>query len=531
MPPSISLQGLSWRRPDGAFLFRDLELAFGPGRTGIVGRNGTGKTTLLRLIAGHLTPTAGQVRVAAHVAMMRQDGIGQAAETVADLFGARKALDALARAGAGLADKDDLSEADWTLPFRVEDALARCGLSVPPSTAMAALSGGQRNRAALAAVLFADPDFLLLDEPTNDMDAQGRKLVSDIVRGWRKGVVLVSHDRALLEAMDAIVDLSALGATLHGGNYSRFRQSKDRALQNAERALAHAEKTASEAARQTQQAIERKARKDSAGQRARAKGDQPKILMDAARNRAEASGGASARLHEARRQAMAEQVSAARRLLEVIQPLRMDIASTALPSSRTVLQLDRVSFGHDAASLTIDDMSLTVTGPERIVITGPNGSGKTTLLRLVAGKIKPQRGRVRTFVPSAFLDQDVGLIDRNRSLRDNFLRLNPASNVQAAHAALARFGFRAADGLRLGGGLSGGERLRAGLACVLGADPPPMLLVLDEPTNHLDLDGLAALEGALAAYDGAILAVSHDSAFDDALRPDRTIDLGQGKRT
>ena len=196
---------------------------------------------------------------------------------------------------------------------------------------MATLSGGQRSRAALAALILAQPEFLLLDEPTNNLDRDGRRVVADLIRGWTGGAIIVSHDRELLEEMDAIVELTSLGATRYGGNYSAFRQRKDTELDAAARDLAHAEKTRSDAARRAQQATERKARKDSAGHRARARGDQPKILMDAARGRAEASGGAGARLRDARREAAGEALSAAREKIEILQPLRMDIPRPALP--------------------------------------------------------------------------------------------------------------------------------------------------------------------------------------------------------
>ncbi|WP_246195378.1 ATP-binding cassette domain-containing protein [Paracoccus litorisediminis] len=130
-------------------------------------------------------------------------------------------------------------------------------------------------------------------------------------------------------------------------------------------------------------------------------------------------------------------------------------------------------------------------------------------------------------LPFALLDQHARLLDSALTLRDNFRRLNPVADTHMAHAALARFGFRAADALRDACELSGGERLRAGLACALGATPPPMLLMLDEPTNHLDLDSIAALEAALAGYDGAVLAISPDAAFLGSLAPDRTIHLGK----
>ncbi|MEN2989842.1 ABC-F family ATP-binding cassette domain-containing protein [Tistrella sp. BH-R2-4] len=526
MSASVSLSDLSWAAPDGTPLFTRLTLCFGAERTGIVGRNGTGKSTLLRLIAGDLRPASGRVRISGTIAIMRQQAQEDPAWTIADLFGVRPALGRLGRAEAGLADADDLGRADWTLPARIEAALLRCGLSADPQTRLASLSGGQRIRAALAALIFAAPDILLLDEPTNNLDRAGRQAVIDLIRDWKGAAIIVSHDRALLDTVDAIVELTPLGVARYGGNYSAFRQQKDSDLNAARRDLAQVEAARAEMARRAQQAAERKARKDSAGQRTRAKGDQPKILMDAARGRAEASGGADARLRDSRREAVDAALATARRKIEVLQPLHMDIPPTGLPPGRVVLRLDGVTGGYDPDRPLIHDLSLTVTGPRRLAIAGPNGCGKTTLLKLITGQLLPQRGTVALTVPVALLDRHPGLLDPARSVYESFRHLNPAADAHMAHAALARFGFRARHALRRTGELSGGERLRAGLACTLGATPPPMLLILDEPTNHLDLDAIAALETALAAYDGAVLVVSHDEAFLKAIAPHDMIVLG-----
>lgn len=525
MPASISLSGLSYSTPDGTPLFTNLDLSFGPERIGVVGRNGVGKSTLLHLITGQLRPTAGQVRLSGSVAMMQQQAISHPDDTIADLFGLRREITLLARAEAGQASAEDLMEADWTIPARIEAALLRCGLAQPPQCRLDRLSGGQRTRAALAALIFAEPEFLLLDEPTNNLDAAGRRAVIDLVQGWTHGAIIVSHDRALLEKMDAILDLTTLGVTRYGGNYSAFRRIRDAELTTAQNDLARAEQTRAEVDRRARQAAERKARKDSAGQKAGARGDQPRIVMDAAKERAEGSAAAGSRLRQARRADADTALSAARARIEIVQPLQMDIPTTGLPPGKRVLCLDHVTGGHDPDQPVIRDLSLTLTGPERVIIAGPNGSGKTTLINLITGQLMPQRGTVRLTAPFALLDQSVGLLDPAQSLHDNFRRLNRSADTRMAHAALARFRFRAQDALRAAGWLSSGERLRAGLACALGGAPTPMLLILDEPTNHLDLDGLTALESALAAYDGAVLAVSHDEAFLDALAPDRIITL------
>ena len=180
--------------------------------------------------------------------------------------------------------------------------------------------------------------------------------------------------------------------------------------------------------------------------------------------------------------------------------------------------------GPDGISI-IRDVDLRIAGPERVALTGPNGSGKTTLLRLLTGALLPTSGFVRVTPRHALLDQQVALLNPSVTIRDNYLRLNPADTENACRAALARFTFRAEASLRRVGTLSGGEMLRAGLAITIGSSQPPELLILDEPTNHLDLDAIAAVEAGLRAYDGALLIVSHDRAFLDAIGVTREIVL------
>lgn len=194
MSASITVSDLGWATPSGRVLFSDINLTFGCERSGLVGRNGVGKTTLLKLIAGELAPRSGAISVDGRVAVLRQT-VQVGDEQIADLFGARDALALLARADAGQASAEDIARADWTLEARITAALARLGLSATLDTRLQALSGGQRTRAALAALVFAEPDFLVLDEPTNNLDRDGRQAVIDLLAGWRAGAIVVSHDR------------------------------------------------------------------------------------------------------------------------------------------------------------------------------------------------------------------------------------------------------------------------------------------------------------------------------------------------
>ncbi len=507
-------------------MFSGLDLQLSTERVGLVGRNGVGKTTLLHILAGEREPSAGRIVAEGTIRLMRQEVQPAPGATIADLFGAREALAVLHRAEAGEASVDDLAVADWTIEERIRTALARVELAADAATPLVTLSGGQRTRARLAAAIFDEPDFLLLDEPTNNLDRGGREAVGRVVESWSAGLVLVSHDRELLERMDAIVEMTTLGAARYGGNWSLYRERKAIELDAAENDLAHAQKQKAEAARKAQQAAERKARRDSAGARKGARGDMPRILAGARKNAAEASGGSGRRLAERLSTQADEAVAAARAKVEVLQRLSIVLPSTHLPAGRTVLEMRGVSAGYDAAKPLFEDLDLTITGPERIAVTGPNGVGKSTLLKVVSGELAPLSGRVRLSATVATIDQQVGFLDPDETILENFRRLNPGANENMCRSILAGFLFRADAALQTVGTLSGGQMLRAGLACRLGGTRPPELLVLDEPTNHLDLESIHAIEAALDAFDGALLVVSHDESFLRNIGVARRVPLG-----
>nr|WP_255608099.1 ABC-F family ATP-binding cassette domain-containing protein [Ancylobacter sp. Lp-2] len=516
---------LSYVTPDGRPLFSGLDLVVGAERIGLVGRNGIGKSTLLKLMAGDLAPLVGHVRVTGTVSALAQAVRVDPRETIADLFGITTALAALRRAAAGMATADELTDVDWSLDERLAATLARLGLHMDAATPLAQLSGGQRARASLAAAIFHQPDFLLLDEPSNDLDRAGRQAVIELLADWPSGAVLVSHDRDLLEHVDAIVELTSLGLTRYGGNWSAYRTRKDIELAAAQHDLAHAERERADIGRKLQLAAERKDRRDAAGARKAARGDLPRLLAGRRKDSAEANRGSGARLADRQRTQAREAVNAAQARVEILQRLSIALASTGLPPGRQVLRLENVTAGYPAAEPVIRDLSFAMSGPERVGVVGPNGAGKTTLLRLVSGQLKPLAGSVFVLPDRAMLDQRVDLLDPTATILDNFRRLNPLADDNAARAALANFQFRAQSALQLAGTLSGGQSLRAGLACRLGGVKPPSLLILDEPTNHLDIDSIEAIESGLRAYDGALLVVSHDESFLRNIRIDRRLEL------
>lgn len=525
MPASIVLSNVTLSAPNGRALLSNLDLSFAPERTGLIGRNGVGKTTLLRLISGELALQSGTIAIGGTLGVVRQNPLVTPNETIADLFGVTDAPALLRRAEAGEATAEQLVDADWAIEERIVAALARVDLDAQPETRLVELSGGQGTRARLAAAVFAEPDFLLLDEPTNNLDRAGREAIIELLSHWRAGAVVVSHDRELLEQMDAIVELTSLGATRYGGNWSTYRARKAVELEAARHDLAHAEKTVADVQRKAQTAAERKDRRDAAGARKKVRGDLPRILMGNRKSEAQASRGAGARMAERQRAQALEAAAVARARIEVRQELSVVLPPTGLAASRVVLKIDGVTAGYDAAHPIIRDLSLSMIGPERIAIAGPNGSGKTTLLRLIAGRMQPLHGTVSVTVDFALLDQRVSVLNPEESILANFTRLNPGANDNACRAALARFMFRADAALMAVSALSGGQVLRAGLTCVLGGAAPPRLLILDEPTNHLDIESVDAVEAGLRAFDGALLVVSHDDRFLERIGITRRIEI------
>ena len=523
MSSFVTLDSLSLSTPDGHPLFSDLTLSFGRQRTGLVGRNGCGKSTLLRAMTGEVDPAAGSIARTGSVVLLRQDWPDDTI-SIASALEVAGPLALLRRIEAGAGDADDFTAADWTLEERIGGTLGELGLAgLDLDRPLASLSGGQRTRIAIARAVIAAPDLLLLDEPTNNLDADGRAAIADLVAGWKGGVVVASHDRALLETMDRIVELTPIGCRSVEGGWSDFVALRDADRARAAQALDRAEAGLRQAERGAQEQREKKARRDKAGRAFGASGSVPRIVAGMMKERAEGSG---AREGEIARRLIGEADAAraaARERVEIVTPLRIDLPPSGLSSSRELLRIDDAVIAR--GDRRIGPVDLTVRGPERIALTGPNGTGKTSVLLLAAGALEPIDGTVTRSDRIALLDQHVGLLDRDATILANLLALNPELGENEAYAALARFAFRNQAALRVVDTLSGGERLRAGLACVLSAARLPQLLLLDEPTNHLDLDSIEMLEAALRGYDGAVLVVSHDPTFLEAIGIEREIAL------
>jgi ABC transport system ATP-binding/permease protein len=475
--------------------------AIDPGeRVCLIGRNGTGKSTLLRIVAGELAPDSGEVRRAPglRIARLSQELDFPETTTVFDAVAG-----GLPKAGALLAAYHHVAhdvasdpsllarmgelqhaieaEDAWRLNERVEQVLAR--LELPGDDAIGSLSGGWKRRVALARALVSDPDLLLLDEPTNHLDVEVTEWLEDTIAELRGGVLFVTHDRAFLGRLATrIVELDRGALTSWPGSYATFLERKAAALAEEERHRALFDKKLAQEEAWIRQGIKARRTRNEGRVRALEK------LRDERRKRREVPGRAKLGIEEAER------------------------------SGKLVVELAGVSFAWGEKPI-VRDLSLRILRGDRVGLIGPNGAGKTTLLRILLGQQAPDRGTVRlgTKLEIAYFDQLRAQLDPEQTVIDSVAGGNEYLDFggQRRHVLglLQDFLFspeRARAPIR---SLSGGERNRLLLARLF--TKPANLLVLDEPTNDLDIETLELLEEKLAEFAGTILLVSHDRAFVD----------------
>ncbi|MEU8436572.1 ABC-F family ATP-binding cassette domain-containing protein [Streptomyces sp. NPDC029216] len=515
-PTFVTCSALSFDWPDGTPAFEGFQWTVGPGRTGLIGLNGCGKSTLLKLVAGVLTPSDGQVSVAGTIGYLPQDATLDTALRVDEALGIRAARTALHAIEAGEATEANFAAVgdDWDVEERALAVLDQLGLArIGLDRTVGELSGGECVLLRLAALLLARPDVLLLDEPTNNLDLRARRRLYAAVESWSGVMILVSHDRELLERVDQIADLRDGEVRWYGGNYGDYERMLAAEQESAERMVRVAEADVQRQKRELAEAHVKLARRTRYAQKMYDTKREPKIVMNSRKRAAQESAGKHRTMHAEKLADARERLDQAVEAVRDDAAIRIQLPATQVPPGRRVLTLSDLRLAHGAAV----EGEWEVRGPERIALVGANGSGKTTLLRTVAGLLPPVSGEAVTHVQARFLPQRLDVLDDERSVVENVARFAPHASNNLIRARLAHFLFRGARADRAAGTLSGGERFRAALAALLLAEPAPQLLMLDEPTNNLDLASVRQLGEALESYEGALLVASHDVPFLETL--------------
>ncbi|AOF01024.1 ABC transporter ATP-binding protein [Serratia surfactantfaciens] len=522
--PYFVLHQLTYQFADGETLFGPLDLAFDRQRCGLVGRNGVGKTQLLRLIAGLDQPGNGHVESHAALAYVAQQPEIGADTTLAQLLGYGEVFAALARLEQGrpLADDIDRLEGRWDLHDRLKNAFAAAGLpAFDPLRSAHSLSGGERMRAALCGALLGEADFLLLDEPTNHLDSAGRAWLYHQLDQWRGGLLIASHDRQLLARMERIVELTPGALRSYGGNYDDYRRQRDAQQQAARADLEHAREERRRTRARQQKEHDMSQRRSAQTLRVVDTLNIASFERVAYKSAAKESLGTLRKQHQDQRDSLDAAVREAYQRVEEEQPVLLALPGSEVSANKQVLVLERLQLPFVSAP----PLDLRIDGPMRVALTGPNGCGKSTLLKTVLGQLTALSGHCHCPLSAAYLDQTLSQLDPSLSVMEHLGLQDSPLAEGALRTRLAQLQL-GADRIALPlGSLSGGERLKAALACALWRRQPAQLLLLDEPTNHLDLASSLAIETALADFPGAMLVVSHDEDFLQALRPTHRLHL------
>ena len=582
----VSIAHLHFAHPSQPPLFVDLSAVFSAPLTGLIGDNGCGKTTLMRLILGDLTPDSGSLAAPERMAYLPQDMGLNRNQTLAELCGISEILRALQAVESG-EYSPELYETigdNWDVEERTLAALATYGFTPAAlidrdnpqavralfARSMRSFSGGEAVIAALASLMVSDPEFILLDEPTNNLDSAAKAQLFATLESLPCPALIISHDRDLLERVNVIAELHAdrqglAHLRLFEGNYSTYRQALDTEQQAAQRRVSEAKNRVRSAHREWVQAQEIISKNMAQVW----KDDQPDTILDLAKDASRQAAAKLRGLRVGKQEQAREAYQKAQDEVRVQEKIYAELSQQPLPAGRKVLELSRVdsprvnSHGTNPQQVSretftvqqpvkIDSLHfsptaadsesnqgtpaerpehLILSGPEHLRITGANGSGKTTLLNAIAhageadylSPVQPAY-RVDYCLDGAYIPQRITL-DPQLTLLQSVQRANPGVSEQHLRDQLARLLFRRESVHHKTGELSGGERFRAAVAQVLLADPVPQMLMLDEPTNNLDISSVDWLVQALEAYTGALIVVSHDEDFCRRIRIDRTLAL------
>ncbi|WP_160068313.1 ribosomal protection-like ABC-F family protein [Sphingobacterium bovisgrunnientis] len=527
----LILQNISYTHPNKDLLFSDINLAVNKhDKTALIGNNGVGKSTLLKIISCELQPSSGYVYVEALPYYVPQI-FGQFNHlTIAQALRIEDKLNALKEILSGNASEENfnLLNDDWTIEDRCKEALRYWQLDdLDLSEKMETLSGGQKTKVFLSGISIHKPELVLLDEPSNHLDGSSRQLLYDFIQTTKSTLVIVSHDRKLLNLLNTVSELSKQGIKVYGGNYDFYKEQKQ--IENS--ALSHdiksKEKTLRKAKEKERETLERQQKLDSRGKSKQEKSGVARIMMNTLRNNAENSSSKLKSVHAEKIGGISQDLQELRSSLSAIDQMKFGFDNSVLHKGKTLFTANHINVAYNGKPLWKENLNFQITSGERIALKGKNGSGKTTLIKLILGEVLPQTGTIfRANNKAVFIDQDYSSLDNNLKVYEQAQQFNTSAlQEHEIKTRLNRFLFTKDDWDKYCSALSGGERMRLLLCCLLIHSKSPVIIIFDEPTNNLDIQSVEILTAAINEYQGTIIVVSHDQTFLEQINIEREIEL------
>lgn len=527
----LILQNIIYTHPNKDILFDNLNLAVdNHEKIALIGNNGSGKSTLLKIIGGELHPSSGQLTVDAEPYYVPQV-FGQYNHlTVAQALKVEDRLKALKEILNGNVTEENytLLADDWTIEDRCNDALEYWHLTdIDLLQTMETLSGGQKTKIFLAGISIHEPELVLLDEPSNHLDTSGRQLLYNFIRSTENTLIVVSHDRKLLNLLDNVCELSKHGITMYGGNYDFYKEQKQIEIDALFHNVHSKERALKKAKVKEREAIERQQKLDSKAKRNVEKAGLPKIVANTWRNSAENSTSKMKSVHAEKTGSLSQDLEYLRSSLPEIDKIKFGFDNSTLHKGKILFKADNINWAYRDQFLWKENLSVQINSGERIALKGQNGSGKTTLIKLMVGNLEAQTGTVyRAEKKSVYIDQDYSLVDNKLTVYEQAQAFNNfALQEHEIKIRLNRFLFTQQDWDKSCCTLSGGEKMRLILCCLTISNQSPDMIILDEPTNNLDIQNIEILTRAVNEYRGTLIIVSHDEMFLEQTSIERTIQL------
>ena len=515
MAMPLSLQNVAFVLNNGQTLFQNITAHFNQSICGLVGANGVGKSVLARVLAKQLMPSTGTVTAPALTAYIPQQWSGSKQDSVATVLQIAEPIAAIARIeqGSFLAKDFELAEPFWDWPVQVNQAMNCVGFDIPIdiNRPISSFSGGEQFRLMWASALLKNPDVFIFDEPTNHLDSEGKVRLCEWLNSSRQQVILVTHDRNLLQQVDTIYELTANQLHCHPGDYEHYFKGKLARWSQQQNEVSEARKQQKQTAVKAQQAYEKQQQRTAQG-KAKAKRENWSILeKNGAKEHGERSQHNQILLRDNRKSNAQQTTALAENQREWFDPIGFELPASRLSVQKNVLSLQNFITGYTQP--LHQPLNLTLQGAFKMHIAGCNGAGKSALLKTLMAHQSPWQGLSNLHVQNAYLDQHFFGFNGAQSAIENLLSHQPELTDKEGRDRLAWLRLRNSKADVPFAALSGGEQLKVVLASKLLGPVTPQLLLLDEPTNHLDLDSIIALENALAAFKGALIVVSHDQYF------------------
>ena len=527
----LILHDISYKHPDRTLLFSHISFALAAReKIAILGNNGSGKSTLLKIIAGELQPASGTVKADTAPYYVPQI-FGQFDHlTIAEALKVQHKLSALDEILRGNAIEEHFSTLndDWTLEERCDEALSYWQVNhLKLDQKLGTLSGGQKTKVFLAGMAVHQSDFILLDEPSNHLDVQARTLLYDMILETPATLLVVSHDRKLLNLVDRVAQLDKNGITMYGGNYQFYAEQKEIELHALNQHLKSKEKALRNAKEKEREAVERQNKLDSRGKKKQEKAGVARIMLNTLRNNAENSTSKLKSVHAEKISGISQEFQELRSSVPDVARMKIDLADSQLRTGKLLFSASKINFAYDKQQVWKEDLDFELRSAERVLLKGANSSGKTTLIKIILGTLEPQKGSVtRQENKVIFVDQDYSLIDGQLKVYQQAQKFNDGALLEhEVKIRLNRFLFGMETWDKSCNALSGGEKMRLMLCCLTISSQSPDIIILDEPTNNLDIQNIDIMIAAISAYTGTLIVVSHDEHFLEQIKPERVVEL------